>query len=898
MYYDDEDDDPYAPRIGPAAMPSPRSKFAPYFSGCTDTLEDFLEEYEGLAYGRALTDPQRVDVIIRYVAPSLRDFWRSLDGFRSRDWPRFRQSLVNIFGNPTPRHQIMRQKLRSYIQDSARKRMYCEDDVLQYYRQFICFGLPLVHAGHLSEEERDAAFWYGFHHEDRHVLWPRLLSKNPFQPSNVPFRFEDVFGCARAAFAYEDSSFWSHVKQFESPSVRREQPVVEPAPRGAHSFRAVTCAVGRPASNTETTTIPDELPPSSQSHVIQLPSSSSPSASESQQTLAHSVTLDQPEPAPTLPTTLRPSASFSTPSHTPTLVYSATDSDPIPASTPPSFSLIPPAFPTPTHTDSLARSDVEISSLHPLSSIMPASTMPPISSDFDYLPSATVDQSAPTLTSTPASSSSVSSTFLPSPVSIRSEMNSQPEPEPALASERLIPPSTDDPEITSMPHSSSLVELTKFECLSPATEDQSKPEPTPTLFASVPTLTSTPSHVHSAADNGTIFASTPPSLSPTSSTFVPFPVRSAMNNQPKSEHEAASTVPLLSLPLSTLHPLSPLSSTSLPSPVTSATDDQPEPESMSVSVISTKLELSPRALPFPPDLMLVLPISSPTLPSLPLPEISTLDSTLAAPSPDQPSSLPGSLSQLPCELESSIPGSAVDIAMLSYSESSLSSQGESIPFTPASLEAPPNATISSRSTLSQRPPGLKTVGTDSSLLEVTPPLASSVPQQSQDLSLVYEASSPRPSLLPLRPLSGPSSVHLNFAFALVSTAFLVSTLLNISKTLSTFARKLWSKNQDFGNNRNGIPEARNIPAQRLRLGQFTPRAPRLVFDPGGSAFAPISAPEDVRKRKSKTCGSLISLHHTRHQPSHSCSNSRRSRRFRPRRWSVRVRTGTRRLGDA
>ncbi|KAH9158549.1 hypothetical protein EDB89DRAFT_2085856 [Lactarius sanguifluus] len=325
-YDDDEDDNPYAPRIGPAAMPSPRSKFAPYYSGHANTFEDFLEEFEGLASDCELTDPQRVDVLIRYVAPSLRDFWRSLSGYHSRDWPLFRQSLVNIFGNTTPRHQILRQKLHSYIQDSSRRRMFCEDDVLRYYRQFICFGLPLVHAGHLSGEERDAAFWYGFHPDDRQILQPRLLGKNHFQPPDIPFHFEDVLGCARAAFAYEDSfSPWLHAKQFKPPIVRREQHIVEPAPRDAHSCRAVTRAV---ATYAETT--PNELSPSSHSTPdTQLPSSSSPSALESQHGLAHSATLDQPEPEPehTLSTTLQPSASFPTSFHTHSPAPSAIDDD-------------------------------------------------------------------------------------------------------------------------------------------------------------------------------------------------------------------------------------------------------------------------------------------------------------------------------------------------------------------------------------------------------------------------------------------------------------------------------------------------------------------------------------------------------------------------------------------
>ncbi|KAH9169769.1 hypothetical protein EDB89DRAFT_1389991 [Lactarius sanguifluus] len=859
MYYDDEDDDddPYAPRIGPAAMPSPRSKFAPYYSGHANTFEDFLEEYEGLAYDCALTDPQRVDVLIRYVAPSLRDFWRSLSGYHSRDWPLFRQSLVNIFGSTTPRPQVMRQRLLNYVQDSSRCRMLCEDDVLRYYRQFLCYSAPLVHAGHLSEEERDAAFWYGFHPDDCQVLRPRLLGKNPFQPPDIPFHFEVVFSCARAAFAYDDyfPSPWSHAKQFESPSFRR---VVEPAPRDTYSSRAVTRAV---ASNAETTTTPDELPPSLQSPDTQLPSSSSPSVLESHHGLVHSVTLDQPEPTYTLSTTLPPSASPR--SHTPSLVHSATDNDLIPAPTFPIFTstLLPSAFPTPTHTHSLApltAADIpEISSTHSLSSTASTpSPMTSISSDFECLSSAMVDQ---------------------------------PEFEPEPASLSSITPTS-----PSLPSTPSLV------CV-PADDD---PEITPTLLPFVHTPSHASSLARSATDNDPISVSTRLSLS----TFLPSSARSAMNNKPESEHEAASTsmsVPLSSLPLLTPHPLSPLSSTFLPSPVTSVTEEQPDPEPEPIPLIapastfaSTPSSSSSSAfLPSPARLATEEPESASTPPITPSSPILLSAPSLASPSagevpeiaPMSPSEVPANLAPSPSTFEllpvlpassdlssaspppslvlgdleldfSPTPSSAVGTIPRSSPQSfeSMSSLHEPIPILPTSLDAPPNAPISPCSTLPQRPPGLKTIGSDSFLLEVTPPLASSVPQQSQELSLVYEASSPRPSLLPLRPLSGPSSVHLNFAFALVSTAFLVSTLLNISKTLSTFARKFWSKYEDIGNNRIGTlnTSSRDVFAQQLRLGQYTPRGTRFVFDPGGpassSSFKLLSAHEDIRQRKSKT----------------------------------------------
>ncbi len=201
---------------------------APYYSGCDDSFKDFLEEFEGQAYDRALTDPQRVDVVICYVDPSMHDFWRSLNRFRLHDWPLFQQSLVNVFSSTTPRPQDIRQKLCSYVQDSSKMQMDCVDNVLRYYRQFICYSVPLVHTGHLLEEERDAAFWYGFHPEDRKVLWPRLLGKNHFQLHEVPFPFKDVFGCTRGAFAYDDYLLsWSQEEQSEPSSVRHEQPIAK-----------------------------------------------------------------------------------------------------------------------------------------------------------------------------------------------------------------------------------------------------------------------------------------------------------------------------------------------------------------------------------------------------------------------------------------------------------------------------------------------------------------------------------------------------------------------------------------------------------------------------------------------------------------------------------------------
>ncbi|KAH9165380.1 hypothetical protein EDB89DRAFT_2076864 [Lactarius sanguifluus] len=455
----------------------------------------------------------------------------------------------------------------------------------------------------------------------------------------------------------------------------------------------------------------------------------------------------------------------------------------------------------------------------------------PISSDFEHLLSATVDQPTPMLSSTPPSLSLISPTFM---------------------------------------HS--------------ATEHQSEPEPAPTLLPSIPTLPITPSHVHSAINN---LASTPLSSSSISSTFLPSPVsmRSAMNYQPEPESVLASEClipPSNDVPeiTSTPHSSSSVLLTNLecvPLAMVDRHEFKPEHTFLSSITPTPSLPAPSLALEFSDDVPeLSSPSPTPLSTSLAFSEYSTSLSSPTKPPPSEtPTSMPSDMRSDPHSVptHSSPPlrsssGDSSDtvvelvVVPVSLNSSELSlSLGEPVPFLPTSLEL-----ILPHPTTSQRPPGLKTLGSDSSLLEVTPPLASSVPQQSQEPSLVYGTS----LALVLRPTLFHSSGSLRrpparfgFALALVTTAIL-SSLLNVSKALSVHSRKVWSKYEDFGNNQNGnlkTSKPRNILAQRLRLGQLTPRAARFVFDPGGpaSSFKLLSAHEDVRKRKSKTRIGFITM---------------------------------------
>ncbi|KAH9014390.1 hypothetical protein EDB84DRAFT_828427 [Lactarius hengduanensis] len=545
-------------------------------------------------------------------------------------------------------------------------------------------------------------------------------------------------------------------------------------------------------------------------------------------------------------------------------------------------------------------------------------------SDFEYLPSATVDQPAPTLSSTPPSASSISSMFLPSPARLATE--DLPEPEsastPSITPSSLILPLTHSP--------------------SPSTDD-------------VPELVSAPLPLSS--------------IMSTDLERVPSPVILAVDDVPEPEFALASLVPpsIGHVPVfaPTPHVMSSVSLTNFECPPSEIVD-QPEFEPEHASLSST-IPTSP-SLPAP-SLALEFTDDVRALSPLPLLEISTLGSLPVALSPDQSfKSLPLEvLGQSPrsCGFEST-PGSAADVVTLSHPELPLSSLGEPIPFLPASLEAPPIAHISPRSTPPQRPPKLKTVGSDSSPLEIAPvpanlapspstfrvvfsasndlssasppsslvlgnleleffPTPSSaveiVPQSSPELSesesslyevipflpapldisittpiprhstssqrpprlgyrhspLVYEAPSTRlptlapPSLLSLRLSS--ASTRFNFALSLITVAALVSTLFNASTTLSTLAQKYWNKNEDFGNSQIGTlnTSSRDVFAEQLRLGRYTPRASRFVSTPEASPQVPNHF------RHMKTFASASRRHatassHARHRHPHSRSN--------------------------
>jgi hypothetical protein len=139
------------------------------------------------------------------------------------------------------RNQARLWKLQTFVQFSSRWPMQCEDDVLQYYKQFLALSKSMTLARYLSSDKRDTAFWCGFHLDDRRVLQPHSL--------DTPRHFEDVFMSAWSAFSYKPKPMYMPLPMPTSPpQFFSSKPSLLPAAPHSHPSPKRPPKICRPAS--------------------------------------------------------------------------------------------------------------------------------------------------------------------------------------------------------------------------------------------------------------------------------------------------------------------------------------------------------------------------------------------------------------------------------------------------------------------------------------------------------------------------------------------------------------------------------------------------------------------------------------------------------------------------
>jgi hypothetical protein len=138
---------------GPTAMPAALSHHVPYFSGeGGESLDNFLRKYEELADGHGLTERQKVDWVIRYVARLQQDLWKSMEGFMISNWNDLCNELCGTYLKALLEHRYSKWKLSDFVNCMSKVRISEEKDVLDYYRQFCLLSKILVDTRRLDTE--------------------------------------------------------------------------------------------------------------------------------------------------------------------------------------------------------------------------------------------------------------------------------------------------------------------------------------------------------------------------------------------------------------------------------------------------------------------------------------------------------------------------------------------------------------------------------------------------------------------------------------------------------------------------------------------------------------------------------------------------------------------------
>ncbi|KAI9451279.1 hypothetical protein F5148DRAFT_986626 [Russula earlei] len=179
-----------------------RSDNAPRFGGrLEDSLINFLHEFETLATGHGLDDAQKVQAVARYVPPTVRDLWKTLDGYTTRDWAVFRDALEKVYLDVGAASRLLKRTLQDFVNTSAQTRMRNKEDVISYFQQFLQHSNPLRTTNRITDDECNSEFFQGFHTEDHNILASRLFSLKPNHPPERPYNLEDVYKAARGYFS-------------------------------------------------------------------------------------------------------------------------------------------------------------------------------------------------------------------------------------------------------------------------------------------------------------------------------------------------------------------------------------------------------------------------------------------------------------------------------------------------------------------------------------------------------------------------------------------------------------------------------------------------------------------------------------------------------------------------
>jgi hypothetical protein len=77
-----------------------------------------------------VSDSEKVETIIHYIASHMRYLWKTLDGYNTGDWETFKSTLKSLYPDTSAATRYNYTTLQEFVNISAKRRMRNEDDVM------------------------------------------------------------------------------------------------------------------------------------------------------------------------------------------------------------------------------------------------------------------------------------------------------------------------------------------------------------------------------------------------------------------------------------------------------------------------------------------------------------------------------------------------------------------------------------------------------------------------------------------------------------------------------------------------------------------------------------------------------------------------------------------------
>ena len=108
-----------------------------------------------------LPDEEKVKCIIKYTDSKMKSFWKSLGGFKEKDWGALKESILNAYPGAKKGEAHTHNELKTLIKCFSTKYISSETDLVKYYQLFRPVAQAHVKNKRISEGECDRLFWKG-----------------------------------------------------------------------------------------------------------------------------------------------------------------------------------------------------------------------------------------------------------------------------------------------------------------------------------------------------------------------------------------------------------------------------------------------------------------------------------------------------------------------------------------------------------------------------------------------------------------------------------------------------------------------------------------------------------------------------------------------------------------